>query len=142
MPHFENCDGGATEELVQEFEGHLGVKLPGDYRQYLLSHNGCSPDPYKFRVPGWGESLVNELYGLGFDDYRSMDRAIERRVDLFIRTETIPIGSDPGGNGILMGVARHNFGIVYFFDHEDSDQELFEVAPSFGHFIEHLFESP
>ena len=133
-------NGGTSESMVIEFEANLGVALPTDYRKFLLTYNGGSPIPYGFDVPGWGDSLVNELYGLGFADHRSLDRAIERKVEVLSKTQTIPIGYDPGGNGIFMGVAPQNFGVVYFFDHEDEEVALIQLAPSFEAFIESLYE--
>lgn len=131
-------NGGTTESQVRAFEADLGVALPVDYRRFLLEHNGGSPIICCFDVPGWGDSLVNEFYGLGFSDYRSIDRAIERRVDVLSTTQTIPIGYDPGGNGIFMGVGPANFGVVYFWDHEEEDGALIQLAPSFEAFIEGL----
>lgn len=137
MYNLERSNGAAPDSLVGDLEGHLRVRLPEDYRAFLTQHNGGSPEPCEFFVPGYGQTLVNELYGLGFDDHRSLDRAIESRVNLFARTSTIPIGYDPGGNEILMGVAPQNYGTVYFFIH-DQEAEIVEVAPSFAKFMEGL----
>ena len=132
--------GGCAESKILEFESNLGVNLPPDYRRFLLDYNGGTPVTGGFDVPGWGDSLVNKLFGLGFSDYRSIDRAITARIDVHSKTQTIPIGYDPGGNGIFMGVAKENFGIIYFFDHEDECQPLIELSPSFDSFMKTLYE--
>ena len=53
-----------SEDNVREFEQLLGVRLPDDYRNYLLRHNGEMPGKTDYWMPGeknWIES-VTEMY--------------------------------------------------------------------------------
>jgi hypothetical protein len=130
--------GGIAEEVIHSFEQKLNTRLPDSYRQFLLSHNGGEPCNYYITVPGWGESLVNNFFGLGFSDYRSLERCLQSWVDVAQRSQTIPIARDPGGNIFLIGIDDGNLDQVYFLDHELFDEEPLLMANSFAEFTANL----
>ncbi|HEY7327587.1 MAG TPA: SMI1/KNR4 family protein [Gemmataceae bacterium] len=40
--------GPTTDAQIAAFETYIGHKLPTDYRQFLLQHNGGHPEPDAF----------------------------------------------------------------------------------------------
>ncbi len=67
---FEISDTGTplTEKQVERVERELDVKLPEDYRNFLLRHNGGRPRPDFFAIMGHKTLLsgrVEQLFGVG-----------------------------------------------------------------------------
>jgi hypothetical protein len=42
--------GPANDSMIRELESYIGYPLADDYRQFLLTHNGGSPEPDAFTV--------------------------------------------------------------------------------------------
>lgn len=133
-----------TEAEVVNFEKKIGHTLPDTYRKFILTYNGGKPTPYFFKVPGWQyeASLVTELKGIDPEarvDLEELNVLLDGRLpDHFIA-----IGSDPGGNMLLTGLAGASKGKIYFFDHEnepdDADGKL-ESYPNI-YFLSDDFDS-
>ncbi len=125
--------GALTPEKLKEFEQTYGVKLPVDYRSFLLKYNGGSPEPEIVDFIQYGESqsdIVNYLCGIHNGEYWA---SLEWHMNMFkgrILAEFIPIGYDPGGNLYLLGVEGEHLGRVYFWDHEN-EAGIFDEEPSF-----------
>ncbi|WP_290867853.1 SMI1/KNR4 family protein [Aquabacterium sp.] len=137
----KNSFGGTTEQEVLAFEQKLNAQLPETYRQFLIRHNGDEPSNCYLAVPGWGDSLVNFFFGIGFTDFRSLERCLRSWVDVAENSRTIPIGADPGGNIFFIGVNDTNLGRVYFLDHEQFDEAPILIADSFMEFAAKLTTS-
>jgi hypothetical protein len=110
-----------SEVDLVNFEKNIGYVLPDPYRKFILTYNGGEPSPYYFKVPQWRyqQSLVNELKGIN-PGGASVD--ITKVIDLMdgrLPKAFIPIGDDPGGNLILIGLDGATRGKIYFFDHEN-----------------------
>lgn len=146
-----------TPKQIQEAEKIIGVQLPEEYEQYLLSHNGGHPDPCRFRVKWdgqyWaeGDEIHSVAWFLAIYDGKS-----ENFLDYYkthkgrIPGDAVPIARDPGGNLILLGTSGANRGKVFFWRREyevdpgsgkaaDYSNVGF-VANSFNEFITSLFE--
>ncbi len=51
---------------IELFEGELGFDLPLDYRAFLITHNGGSPEESSFvYIPPFQKTLVHVFFGLG-----------------------------------------------------------------------------
>jgi hypothetical protein len=141
-----------NESDLDGFEKTIGYDLPSDYRQFLLKYNGAKPVPDFFQVPGWQyeESYVSQLKGLLKEkDEKKVDLArLNDLLDGRLPKGFIAIGSDPGGNQILLSLAGETKGNVYFFDHENEPDDatddledypnIFLVANSFTEFLNNL----
>lgn len=114
--------GSASAMDLAEFEQRRGISLPEPYRIFLSQQNGGLPNLGEFDVPGWGESVANSFYGLCIGGVHDIERAIESFRGA-IPADVIPIGNDPGGNQICLGVKGERFGKVYFWDHNDWDDD-------------------
>jgi cell wall assembly regulator SMI1 len=130
-----------TEEKILALEERLKARLPPDYREFLLAHNGGSVEPDVFFIsPAQGESSLTILFGItstkaydlwdnALDAYEDMDRTI------------LPIGEDPGGNQVYLSLHPETYGQVLFRDHETPAPDcLFPVATSFTAFLQGLHE--
>lgn len=133
-PHREHRD--ATEIDVSHFEMGLAVRLPDDYRAFLIKHNGGYPDPDGFRG---GDDVLNFFYGLwqkhGDLNYEELSHRN------FIPKEMIPIACDPFGNAVLLEVRGPHRGRVWFWDHErwgDPAGAVSLLAGSFTEFVDSL----
>ena len=131
--------GVASASDLQAFEKKLGVSLPQQYRDFLLEQNGGRPDLGDFTVPNWGESLVNFFYGAGIGGNYDLEVALHSLDDVMPVDRVIPIGDDPGGNQICLGIRGEYLGKIYFWVHDEMDEDevrpLIEVAPSFDAFV-------
>lgn len=131
--------GVATTTALDALEIRLGTSLPQQYRDFLLAQNGGLPDLPEFEVPNWGESIVNVFYGVGIGGVYDLAAVLNRLDDVIPIDHVIPIGDDPGGNQICLGIKDEFFGKIYFWVHDVMDEDevrpLIEVAPSFEAFV-------
>lgn len=141
----ESYEPPMTTAYLDDFEHQSGVKLPPEYRDFLLLHNGGAPEPDAFPIsdnPSDSHALV--AWFLGQD--------VEDDVDLLtfyqetrgrMPDHLIPIATDPGGNLICLSVTGETIGTVYFWEHEEEAEEgeppteenLYFVASSFSEFL-------
>ena len=129
----------ATHELaIARFEKKLGVRLPQDYRRFLLACNGGEPVDGEFAVEGWGSTVIHYFFGLntGIEVY-TLDWNLSKLEHVF-PDSVIPIASDPGGYLVALGVKRRAEGKVYFWDRGEKLEQLVRVAPSFDGFLSRL----
>lgn len=136
----------ASETSLEAIEARIGVKLPDEYRAFLLQSNGGSFARHIVVLPdGGGRTVLNYMLGTAggsydimtdYDDLRSMDR---------IPVASLPIADDPGGNLFIVSLEQQTYGSIYFWDHEqepsDGGSTIAEfpnmawLAPGFGAFI-------
>ena len=137
-------------EQLQAWEKEIGYKLPAAYAEFLLENNGGKPQRDFFQVPGWKhqQSLITEFESMvpdggGF----GLKQIYDIKADIF-PAGFIPIGSDPGGNLILMSLSGDTLGSIYFWDHEEAPDDRLErladytniyfMAASFEDFVNNL----
>jgi hypothetical protein len=104
---------------VTAFERRRGIKLPESYRRFILEQNGGEPDPNYFEINGFegGGSLLDYLADIAPDSTGGLDKLI----DMFpgrLPAGFIPIGLDPGGSLICLGLNAPCEGKIYYWDHE------------------------
>jgi hypothetical protein len=136
-----------SRQEIDSFEQRMSIKLPLEYRNWLLKYNGGSPRPRVFRAgsgPEQWTSCVAWFYAI----YEGRLSNLEREITTFKIKETripkdlIPIADDPGGNQICLGYEGPNLGKVFFWDHErecdGSYDNCYLIANSFNEFIASL----
>jgi hypothetical protein len=149
MTRIDEAPGGASEDEVERIEQALaGGRLPEDYRRFLLTHNGGSPEPAGFVLAGppgpYQDSEVQWFLGIGDPDYDLEDWfATYRGPEARMPAELLPIAVDPGGNVICLAVAGERRGAVFFWDHEEESDppgwsNVHPIADSFDAFLEGL----
>jgi hypothetical protein len=131
--------GVASNSDLEAFEKKLGVSLPQQYRDFLLTQNGGRPDLPEFKVPNWGDAVANTFYGVGVGGCDDVEASLQSLDDVMPIDRVIPIGDDPFGNQICLGIRGEYFGKIYFWVHDEMDEDevrpLFEVALSFEAFV-------
>ncbi|MBK9258449.1 MAG: SMI1/KNR4 family protein [Polyangiaceae bacterium] len=147
----KNPYGPTTREEIQRFEARWKVKLPDDYKLFLLESNGGAPTPRTFHVPRWEHegSALDFFYGIHDRENSSLDEACEAYTDR-IPADLIPIAADAFGNNVCIGWKGKRRGKIYFWDHEDELDEnglcrqdyrnVFLVANRLQEFLDKLEE--
>ena len=110
---------------VEAFEAAIGTTLPDDYRQFLLRSNGGRLDRCPFDGPTpdgktW-PVVISDVGGLREEADLSL-RAARRCYqgsEPQIPRPLLWIMSDPGGNGICLGLTGTYRGRVYFWIHDE-----------------------
>ena len=141
--------GPAEESAVNVLEQFLKLRLPDDYRGFLLDTNGGQPDPNAFPLQG------NPYDTFGLVEYFFSASSHDSDYDLLDNTEVfqnrvpadlLPIAFDPGGNLICLAVSGEKRGGIYFWDHNDESMpgetpdyhNVYFIANSFDEFITNL----
>ena len=127
------------------FQEKYQLTLPDDYADFLLSTlNGGKVDSNEatIKIDGWGVTIVNSLYGIATGKNHDIDRIMWLIGDDIIPKESIPIGSDPGGNSFFLATEKPHSGKVYFSFHEEepNDPPTIENNPSLWHVADSFTE--
>lgn len=136
------------DKTLNNFEKEFQIRLPDEYRQFIIKYNGGYPEPdgFKFMNKSKGSS-VDRFLGLVDDEYEDIRKYIQKYKDR-IPTNLIPIAYDPGSNLVCISVSGEDFGSVYFWEHElefDEGQKpdysnVTIIANNFNEFLNGLYE--
>lgn len=115
-----NRHGSLEDEHLRRFEARLGVRLPEQYRHFLLAHNGACIAPDEVILPGESEpfTILEQLFGL-YDGADSLE-ATRRNVEGYVPNDAIAFAEDHGGNLFCLGIRGEHRGRVFFWHHEHS----------------------
>lgn len=148
MINFEHNSSNLNDKVLQCLEQFWEIKLPKEYRKFLLTQNGGYPDKSIFFFKN--QNIGSDVQGmLGITPEGGLNLLTEIRTYTGrIPSSTFPIGYDSFGNLILISVKNPDRGKIYFWDHEleaDPDQgevadysNLTLIADSFDEFINNL----
>jgi hypothetical protein len=131
---------------LEDFEKVNNIKLPKDYRAFLLEFNGGKPMP---NVNPDTTRMVSYILGMHNDKY---DESIYRVIEAYagrLPFDSFPIARDPFGNLYLMSFNNEQHGFIYFWYHECESpvpdgnyvKNCHFVACSFTQFLEGLKET-
>ena len=72
-----NKYGKLDDIKLFKFEKLINSRLPDDYRQFLIAHNGGKPSPSDFMISEEeGENSIHEFYGIhDGPDYASLEKS-------------------------------------------------------------------
>ncbi len=127
------------EKEIINFEQRNDIKLPNDYRNFLLENNGGVPETNEFDIPDINSgSGINEF--LSIDELESIKKSLGER----LLQNAWAIAYAEGGNYLCIVVGEKEG--VYFWDHELEAEEgqpaswdnLFLVAENFDDFLASL----
>ncbi len=150
-----DCGNKLSVQQLDNFEKKIRQKLPADYRNFMIEHNGGTPsedlvfDYIDVVVEQENTTDIREFYIFydsetnNYDDivyiYKTMTN------DKIIPPEMLPIGDDSLGNpfGILLSKGN-DYGKIYLMNHEIENSEtgylaMSKVADSFADFITKIY---
>jgi cell wall assembly regulator SMI1 len=125
-PKIERSQKPTTDRQVRALEKSLKIRLPQDYRSFLLQNNGGKPDPDGFDVETINGPKANSRVGYflaihdgkqdSFEDYFNTYKVKATRIPAHL----VPIAHDSKGNLICIAVTGRDVGAVHFWDKDDS----------------------
>lgn len=134
-----------SEVEVEGLEATLGSTLPEPYREFLLAYNGGRPVPDGIVIPGYDETDVQVIFGVGRQVESSCIDWNLRLLESRLPDGLLPIATDSGGNLFCLSLRREDRGAVLYADLESVFGEL-GIAPihmvcsSFTEFLNCLIE--
>lgn len=144
---FENSFNQLDSEEIEHFEQEHNIKLPDDYKNFLLTDNGGKPKKRRFTT---ADGTITSSIMLFFPIAEETDLNIMTFYNKYnqgkiIPSNFLPIGIDPAENLICLKLDEDNY--VYFcdFDYYDEDNELLPeniklISESFRDFLKSLSE--
>jgi len=152
--------GPTTEVEISAFESYVGHKLPADYREFLLRHNGGHPEPDAIRFNA-GSGNVETIVMCFFPMHRlNVGHVTVRNIEELrtwplhcawddlqsdlensyseagIEETLLPIGTDGSSNYFCIVLDGGRAGATVFLDHETG--ETFSLSSGFTAFLASL----
>lgn len=150
----ENFQSIIKDDVI-EFEKNNNIKLPKEYKNFLLNSNGgYSPHPNCFNFfNGEDGSVIQYFYGINLpeknrESYTSLEQAALASGEDF-PSKYLAIGDDSFGNKILLNIENGQICFcdyeIMFDEEEGEDVETFEdnirlISNSFQEFLDGLYE--
>lgn len=144
--------GPISEDDLQAVEARLSISFPSDYRQFLLTYNGGTPERdtfhFKNETGPYTDSCVGRFYAIYYGEYDNFEKQfLFCKADVLLPDNMVAVADDPGGNMICLSVSGPDANSVYFWDHEAIDEDdkranLHLIADSFAEFLAGLYQGP
>ena len=147
MAVIEDSKGKISEEIIAKYEQKWDVKLPSEYKEFLLKYNGGYPSPDAFAIKEIeDESTVDRFLSIDAGPHSNLDKYVNTYSGR-IPKDLFPIAHDPGGNLICIGIKGKNIRKIFFWDHEFEVDEgepdysnVHLIADNLSHFLDELYE--
>lgn len=126
-----NIYPAVTEDQIENFESVFSVRLPHDYRKFLLENNGGVPDCIYYIKDG-ADVVLNEFLPMKFGMF-----SIEGYLNdfEFHKQQLVPIAEDMFGNILLIDCTSVS-GKIFTWNHETTS--ISYVAEGFNYFLNNL----
>lgn len=139
---------------LDALEHRLRIKLPEDYRQFLLEHNGGHPEPSGFSFVEGSDGLTDSGVAWFLAVHKGTASNFENDFNVYkvrnrrLPDNLVPIARDSFGNRICMSFDGDDKGAIYFWDHEieaDEGEEAtyrncYLIAPTLQQFLDGLHD--
>ncbi len=137
-----------TNRDIIELESKINVKLPSDYKRFLLLHNGGHPKQNCYPC------IDDNMEGSDIDSflafYEGSINSLITDINIYedrIPKGFIPIACDSGGNLVCLGIGDDKYGMIYFWEHEEEVEygeeptldNMYLIANNFTDFINSLY---
>ena len=150
MFYLIECGESLSNEIIDVFEKELNLRLPSDYKMFMLKNNGGMPeddvvfDYYDVVSESTKRAVIQEFYILypeenyEIDNIKNICKGFWE--DGFLSNSMFSIGSDPAGNIICISLSDDDYGAVYLCNHEYEEintgyMMASKVADSFDKFL-------
>lgn len=114
---------GVSDEQLEAAEQQLGCSLPPAWREFVRRHDGATPTPNTFDVPG-NQSGVRAFVPV-------LQAAVRRQQVEGFPPHGVPMAEDDCGNYVWLDPRS---GAVFFWDHELNDPSAL-IAPDVEAFV-------
>lgn len=127
---------------IEQLENELNIKLPEQYKHFLLECNGGTPEPEFFCTKYVGEHThsfcdISYVINSTFNCWKEEDLAYR------VPKTMIKIAVTSGSEDILLGVGKDSYNKVYILissgevseELDEDEPEIWLVADSFDEFI-------
>ena len=127
-------DTEGVEQAIADFEDKFTIKFPEEYKEFLIKYNGGNTLQTSFKIKKESQD-IRAFYGFENADYEyNFQYLIDHDfLSDYIEVDYLPIAEDSFGNYILLGIAKQNYNLIAFFDHEK--QKIIPFHLSFKEFI-------
>jgi hypothetical protein len=135
--------GAISDKDIIAYEAARAIRLPEEYRLFMLRNNGGYAANSRCRVPGLQNSIVvlDHIHGLG--DMPSNLAEVNEDLEELLPPGFLLWATDPGGSGFLIGLCEtEREGQIFYWLHDEDPDEgsaCFFLASSFDEFVEGLF---
>jgi hypothetical protein len=136
-------ENGNIENLIK-VENDFNIKLPTDYRSFLIQHNGAVIKNTFFHVKKLNQKIMmNLLFGINHENRVYNLEYWNKEYGEDLPHNSLLIGNDPGGSFLLLVFNGENDGIwfyddSYFFEQSTDDMNTYFICDTFSEFIEIL----
>ncbi len=138
--------GLVSEPQIDRLEESLDVKLPEDYRSFLLRTNGGKPHPAFFPVAGHKTiryGRLESLFGVGRPIKQSNIDWNYKNLIGQLPNYHFPIGITPEEDMVTLSLGRLDAGRIYFWIRAEynvaGDNEAYFVAGDFSKFLDSIY---
>jgi hypothetical protein len=145
---FEITDVGPllAEKQIDRIERELDVKLPEEYRSFLLRNNGGKPRPNFFAIQGHKTLLmgrVDALFGIGRPAKESNVDWNYKNLIGQLPNYHFPIGTTTEEDMVTLSLGKLDAGRIYYWIRAEynvsGDNEAYFIAGNFSKFLESLY---
>lgn len=131
----KNAYGPTNQDEIKEFEETLGLRLPDDFKAFLLEYNGGRPVN---NIHPAVNTDIHWMLGLNKDPlWSSLYFNVETYANRLPKS-TIPIAGDSGGNLFVMRLDETDYGMIGFWTHDTGSGIIEPLASSFMEFTNQL----
>lgn len=127
MFHEPNPFGSCNMVQIEYFERKFSIKIPEDYKDYLINFNGAKPINTICALNDNDETSIHHMYGLHNIEYCSIN----------VKDGKLFFADDSFGNYFSINLNKvEHYGFIYFINHETGEPTL--ICQSFNKFITSL----
>jgi len=137
-----------TPTQIQVFETEFNLKLPEDYKKFILKHNGGYPLENVFENEQEEEFGIDSFFSirndftLGSEGVMSSKFIIDTHqiIEQNIPNNLYPFGNTPGNHTYCISLAKQDYGNIYIYALDGRKHAKTYVTFSFLNFIQNLKE--
>ena len=155
LANMKNTGCALKNEDILGIESYLNVKVPQDYKAFLLRFNGGIPEESCIDFNGEKLNIPGEDIKFFFNIGKKVTNTLKHKMDSIgdnLPAKIIYIANTHGGNFFLLSLRDDSYGSVYYKDHEYEDtldfdplnnlfpESIVKVADNFDEFLSRLYD--